>query len=87
MNSRDALVRALANAAPDEPDTIVGAALELAIAEIDLLTTELTGSDEHRRLMLLGCAIEGRLRALDAFIGENVKISWKPGREPVGGES
>jgi hypothetical protein len=80
--SHKTLIRAIANAAPaKEADMVLGATLEIAIAEIDSLTQRLSSQDDQQS-MLLACAVEGRLRALDRLVGECMAITWKEGREP-----
>jgi hypothetical protein len=79
--SRETLIRAIANAAPArEADMVIGATLEIAIAEIDSLTQRLSSNDDQHS-MLLACAVEGRLRALDRLVGECMTVAWKDGAE------
>lgn len=74
------LVRALGNAAsPDDPEAVISSALELASGEADALTIHLQRDEVAT---LLAHALEGRLRALAAFIDKNVEVTWKPGRGP-----
>lgn len=83
MNAHEMLCCALSNAAPkNDPHEIVCAALEFAKHEADALYTVLTPDREA----VLAAALEGRLKALYAFIGEHCEIRWRDGHEPEVGE-
>ena len=84
MTAHEMLCRALGNAAsPGDPEEVVQGALEIAKHEADALHVALSPRHEA----VLAAAIEGRLKALSAFIDANIDLTWKQGREPTRSES